>query len=430
MRHGILREDAQLYEKLKREYNRKKTPILGIVLGDIYLHGLGTGTNRAEAEKLFRRQATDGNRTAQNKLAALLNSGDDAEKKLSEIERLYRQAAGQKHPTATANLGHLLRKRTADSNAVAEGNAFLRAAAAMSHSKACYSLGRALLLGDRIPKDVEIGTKYLIRAAELGNQEALSELLAPIHSGLPTTNPNEVIYWRVVEHAAKGGNPVAKYLRWARSFKNGNAILDDDLRDAAENEIVLAQYNLAVYFEDSGEFQKAAKWYEKAALQAYAEAAFNFALLLDIGKGVSKDSAAALQWTYWAAVQGHANSQHQICVAFTHGKHGFEKDLCRGMAWCERAALQGYGPAARQLAEALEKGDLCFETDKVHAYKWLLIAQKDQSRMEPSFRKHHEQLLSEGKRRLEAELPLPDLEFARKIAEHFKPRIEKPACFD
>jgi septal ring-binding cell division protein DamX len=78
---------------------------------------------------------------------------------------------------------------------------------------------------------------------------------------------------------------------------------------AAEQGLASAQYNLgAQYAVGDGvprDEQRAAIWFERAALQDVPEAAYNLGVLYDLGRGVKADAATAMQWYERAAARGY-----------------------------------------------------------------------------------------------------------------------------
>ena len=91
-----------------------------------------------------------------------------------------------------------------------------------------------------------------------------------------------------------------------------------------ELECVKCQYNLGVvYHKGLGvpvDFEKARKWYTKAAEQGLAEAQNNLGCMYYRGEGVSVDYVTARKWFTKAAEQGSASSQYNLGKIYHLGK--------------------------------------------------------------------------------------------------------------
>jgi TPR repeat protein len=60
------------------------------------------------------------------------------------------------------------------------------------------------------------------------------------------------------------------------------------------------------------DYQKAKKWYEKAAKQGHVDAQYNLGCCYGKGVGVSKDTNEATKWIRKAAEQGHDVAKQQL----------------------------------------------------------------------------------------------------------------------
>jgi TPR repeat protein len=112
-------------------------------------------------------------------------------------------------------------------------------------------------------------------------------------------------------------------------------------REAAKGS-AQAQFQVGDSFDkcDRKQFPKAAKWYAKAAAQAYAPAQNALGLMYWAGRGVRRDDAAAFALFQSAANTGHTSAQHNLGLMYLEGK-AVAKDEALGDAWLRVAAAGG-----------------------------------------------------------------------------------------
>ena len=90
-------------------------------------------------------------------------------------------------------------------------------------------------------------------------------------------------------------------------------------RKAAEQDLALAQYNLAVCYDRGDgvaeDHVEAVKWYRKAAEHNDAEAQYNLGICYERGDGVAEDWVEAYKWLLLAARQGvEAPKEHMTLL--------------------------------------------------------------------------------------------------------------------
>lgn len=121
---------------------------------------------------------------------------------------------------------------------------------------------------------------------------------------------------------------------------------------AAQQGKTNAQYNLGImYYSGQGVEQNYSKAFEcffKAAGQDNADAQVLIGNMYKNGKGVEKDYAKAVEWYLKAARQGDANAQVHLGDMYKNGK-GVKKDTAKAVEWYEKAACQGIARAQNEL---------------------------------------------------------------------------------
>jgi TPR repeat protein len=177
---------------------------------------------------------------------------------------------------------------------------------------------------------------------------------------------------------AEKGDPQSQY-QLGHAFSAGRLGLAKDeaeavrwFRKAAEENHALAQFNLAVCYENGQGVAKdeveAVKWYRKAAEQDYPFAQFILGSRYENGHGVAKDCVEAVNWYRKAAVQNCAEAQCCLGVCYESGQ-GVVKDYVEAVKWLRKAAEQGYVLAQNNLGVCYAKGQGVVK-DETEAVKW------------------------------------------------------------
>ncbi|HEX5399357.1 MAG TPA: tetratricopeptide repeat protein, partial [Verrucomicrobiae bacterium] len=113
---------------------------------------------------------------------------------------------------------------------------------------------------------------------------------------------------------------------------------------AAEAGLVIAQYNLAMYYSQAqtspSNTALEVKWMTLAAQQGFAPAQLQLGALYTFCEGLTSDYTKAFEWNYKAAEQGYSDSQVNISDAYQHGT-GVKRDLVLAYKWLRVAIDQG-----------------------------------------------------------------------------------------
>jgi TPR repeat protein len=143
------------------------------------------------------------------------------------------------------------------------------------------------------------------------------------------------------------------------------------LRKAAEQGIIVAQYDLALVFEKGDgmtNYVEAAKWFRKAAKGGNAEAQADLGIDYLIGKGVDKDSREGVKWLRKAAEQGVVRAEGNLGSCYANGD-GIETNYIEAVKWLRKAAEQGEDYAQLGLAQCYTDGAGVVK-NYVEAAKW------------------------------------------------------------
>jgi len=123
---------------------------------------------------------------------------------------------------------------------------------------------------------------------------------------------------------------------------------------AAEKGDVAAQFALARKYETGGDgvepdMAMAAKWYEKAAMQASTGAQNNLGLLYERGDGVPQDYVKAFYWLLRAAEMGNSDAEYNLAELYVKG-YGTPQDYLKAAEWFGKAGMQGNAAAQDALS--------------------------------------------------------------------------------
>jgi TPR repeat protein len=111
---------------------------------------------------------------------------------------------------------------------------------------------------------------------------------------------------------------------------------------AADQGFAEAQYYLgSMYDEGQGVAQcyvKAVRWLKKAADQGVARAQFHMGIMVAKGRGMVKSDTEVMRWFLKAAEQGIAMAQYNVGFNYMNGI-GIAKNYTEAAKWCKMALL-------------------------------------------------------------------------------------------
>jgi len=128
--------------------------------------------------------------------------------------------------------------------------------------------------------------------------------------------------------------------------------LPDDMMFAlkqAEQGEPMAQCLVGTWYLGQKDYTSAAKWFEKAAEQNYAEAQMRLGLQYSTGQGVTENIVKGLEWISKAAEKGYARAQFHM--------GNFSEDITKSVEWYHKAAIQGDTDAVHELTILAEQGN-------------------------------------------------------------------------
>lgn len=107
-------------------------------------------------------------------------------------------------------------------------------------------------------------------------------------------------------------------------------------------EVRLSDFRLGAAAYDSGDYEKAYRYWLPLAESGHMVAQKSIAVMFSKGHGVPLDLQKSAYWFQKAALQGHATAQYRLAMMLAFGS-GVERDTTRGYVWLARAKA-GFPP--------------------------------------------------------------------------------------
>ena len=334
-----------------------KTKSIIIIIATLFLtcmvqaQNTNSGTNVPDAEKMYGKKARKGKADAQYNLGkCYLEGRQGLIQDYSEAIKWFTKAAKQGNANAQYELGCCYKNGIGTEQDYEEATNWLRKAAEQGHSGAQNSLGHNYFYGKGVEQDFDEALKWFRKGAEQGNPNAQ--------------------HW--VGYCYETGSGVEKDLtearRWLKKAADqGHEASIDELKrlDGVEfdgdidNREADALYDMANnYFDGTDEieqdYEKAMKWYMKAAEKGSIDALNDIGYGYYYGYGVDKDYKEAVRWFRKGAMKGNLNAQHWLGYCYLNG-NGVIKDLDEAKKWLKKAADQGHQASIDELERLNEE---------------------------------------------------------------------------
>lgn len=235
-----------------------------------------------EAERMYRRDAENGNMVAQYNLGLCYEEGNGVDQNYAEAAQWFAKAAQQGSADAQVRLGILYAVGEGVKKNLSSARELFQKAAEQGHVDAQWLLGRMYFRGEGVSIDWMEAKKWLYPAAEQGKSEA-QDYLAYIY------------------------------------YVGGYGVTQD--------------YNLAF------------KWFKTSAEQGFDEAQFYIGNCYWFGRGTKKDVFSSIEWWEKAADQGNSQAQYNLGVCYEKGYGGMFADKEEARKWYQKAANGGFEPA-------------------------------------------------------------------------------------
>ena len=309
-------------------------------LGLMYAAGEGVPQDAAEAERLIRLAAEQGDGMAQFLLWDELEG--------AEALRWVRRAAEQDHAWAQFYLGLIY-----DAGAIKNMPVFFR----VEHS---FQDDFGVL-----EDDAEALRWYRLAWTEQGHAWAQNYV-------------SDIELRLAAEQGAEQGDAAAQF-ELGNMYVSGRGLLGSpDVADAdavrlwrlaAAQGYAEAAYSLDHHYDYGTDAVEAVRWFGLAAEQGHVDA---LPRLLRVARGDPEAAAEAGRWLRQAGEQGHAGAQANLGVMYANGD-GVPQDAAEAVRWYRLAAEQGHAQAQFNLGIMYDTGR-GVPQDNVSAHMWLNLA--------------------------------------------------------
>jgi TPR repeat protein/antitoxin component YwqK of YwqJK toxin-antitoxin module len=189
------------------------------------------------------------------------------------------------------------------------------------------NLGMMYVRGDGVAQDCQKAMQWLLKASDLGHNEAKYQLGKMFHDGvgMPKNNERAIAFW--ITAAEKGHARAQSDL--GMMYANGNGVKRDD--------------------------KAALKWFLLAAEQGRVVAQSNLGVMYQFGYGVQQSYVNAAKWFELAANQGNTIAKKQLGIVLTELGRDLRKDnkSCSDMYACKKALAYYYRAAEVQNTDAM-----------------------------------------------------------------------------
>jgi len=152
-------------------------------LGYMYARGQGTKADQVEALRLYRLSADSGNGEGMNAIAYKYTYGTGVPIDMKMAVRWYCRAIAQGNPRALNNLGLLHAQGAGVAFDMDEALDLWRQSAERGHANAMLNLGLSLVQIPGAPQKQVEGRAWMIRAAQLGQPDAIGWLKSNGYEG-------------------------------------------------------------------------------------------------------------------------------------------------------------------------------------------------------------------------------------------------------
>lgn len=152
-----------------------------------------------------------------------------------------------------------------------------------------------------------------------------------------------------------------------------------DIKEKAEQGDKVAQYELALYYEEGKDGVRldridAFEWMKKSAEQGYAPAEYILGTYYSKGIGVRMNYELAYKWISESANHGYSEAQVMMYCMLKYEWLGTKKNLSKAVKWLVLAAKNENGGAQNIVGVNYKNGEDGFPKKYKEALKWFVKA--------------------------------------------------------
>lgn len=256
-------------------------------------------------------------------------------------------AAPEEPPEWITKGGRVIDSDEASEGLYEEAVRILQKAVDEGNKEAAHFLGRAYLEGKGVETDKQNGYALVKYSADEGNYAIAQGLICKLHM-------------------------------LGQSFPKDLTLAKQYCLASAQQGWLLGQRRLAQIFQMEKDDVQAAYWYELSALQGDVYSMHMAALYYMSGRGVQKNALKAAQYLEGAANLGDRQAQFKLGFAFYQGDF-LPKNDKEALRWYRKAAANNVTRGQLNYGMMHWGGMGGIRADTKEAYKWMVLAAKNES---------------------------------------------------
>jgi len=279
---GVDENPVKAFEWLQKAANHGNVEAKRRV-GEMLISGAGTTTNVNAGLNWLNTAAVQGDVYAQADLGVYYLQGKIVPQDEAKAFHWFLAAAQQGAPAPERSVGAMYANGQGTATNLQAGIEWLLKAAAQHEPQALFDLGHAYFNGLGMTRSTKMAFNYFFKSAMYGQSDGIIEPEAMAILG--------------VQFAT--GDGVPKDLKFGRKL----------IESAANDGNAGAQENLGKFFWAEHDYQKAFRWFNRAAHQGLVSSQLLVAYFHFNGLGASTNKVEALKWCCLAAAQGDQHAQ-------------------------------------------------------------------------------------------------------------------------
>lgn len=374
------------------ELAKKGDLFADMLVASCYREGIGVNKDLNKAIPYLSAAAKNNSVIAQRDLGLILYNA----KKYDDAATWFKKGSDAGNNTCTFYYGLMLFEGQGVAKNEKDGANYMLKGAEAGFPMAMYYVGDCYMNGRGLMKNEEQALKWYKLAAGAGQKKAMWELAQCYCKGVGTpVNYDQALYWYSAA-VAKGygnafkkliadsisGTPFMAYMHgmkdymnkdYARALKEFKTV---EKAKVADGKIMTAAILANADYEKQN-VKKGVKLLKDAA-KTSAQAKYFLAGLYEVGKGVGKDMATAVDYMTQAAEAGYGPAECGLADMYFEGR-GVEQSYEKAIEWYAKAMAQGQltENAAKRYASCYENGWGGVEEDKEKAEEILKDTDKN-----------------------------------------------------
>lgn len=331
-------------------------------LGEMYINGWGTSENLGEAFRCYEQGAKLNDSFATDTLGLMYLNGVYVKENVYKAAELFKKAVElyDENTSALINLAKCYRFGTGIAEDKRQAfNLYLKAAE-LGNLDAMETIGYMFYVGEGTDENEEKAFYWTKRAVDEGNNNAIENLAYHYRHGIGTAQDFSKAVELYTQAAELGKNNARvdlgeMFFSGEGVTKNLDKAIDYFSKAAGEGNSEAMNYLGVMYDRGEGfrkDSKKAVEFYRKAAETGNASGMSNLGLCYLWGDGVSEDTKTAEYWINKAVENGNCSG----LLGYANWIYSQNPRDYRLIKMYETAANNGYGEAAYRLSVMFREG--------------------------------------------------------------------------